>query len=94
MQRCFEATLEAATVCDGGCNPVRWRLQPRVTEAATLCSGGCNPMWRRLQPHVLQVRRGHAGAAIRAQAGDRGGRYRGRLQHGGLGLANPSLTLT
>ena len=27
--------MEAAALRDGGCNPMRWRLQPYVTEAAT-----------------------------------------------------------
>ena len=35
---------EAATLCDGGCNPVWWRLQPYVAEAATACDRGCNRM--------------------------------------------------
>ena len=34
--------IEAATVRDGGCIPVWWRLQPCVMEAAALCDGGCN----------------------------------------------------
>ena len=36
----------AATVCDGGCSPMWWRLQPYVVEAATLCGGGCNRIWQ------------------------------------------------
>ena len=34
--------VEAATLCDGGCNPMRWRLQPYAVEAVTLCGRGCN----------------------------------------------------
>ena len=36
---------QAATLCEGGCNPMCGRLQPFVREAATLCEGGCNPMY-------------------------------------------------
>ena len=39
---------EAATPCNGGCNPVQRRLQPRVVGAATLCDGGCDPTSSRL----------------------------------------------
>jgi hypothetical protein len=49
--------LEAATPCAGGCNPVCWRLQPRVLEAATprvleaatacVRGGGHRVYWRR-----------------------------------------------
>ena len=37
-------SLGTATRCSGGCDPVRWRLQPDAVEAATRCGGGCNPM--------------------------------------------------
>jgi hypothetical protein len=43
-----------ATLCDGGCNPMRRRLQLHMAVAATLCDGGCNPMRRRLQPYTRQ----------------------------------------
>ena len=39
--------METVTPC-GGCNPMRWRLQPHAEEAAAPCGGGCNPMRRRL----------------------------------------------
>ena len=35
----LEEEEQAATLCDGGCNPMRWGLQPYVMEAATLCGG-------------------------------------------------------
>ena len=44
-----------ATPCDveAGCNPMRWRLRPRVRKAAIPREQGCNPICARLQPHAL-----------------------------------------
>merc|ERR1740124_1058473 len=47
--------MEAATACDGGCNRIRWRLQPHAMEAATVCDGGCNPMLLGLQAGARTV---------------------------------------
>ena len=37
-------TRKPATVCDGGCNRMRWRLQPYAMGAATVCDGGGSRM--------------------------------------------------
>ena len=76
LQRCVEATLEAATLCNGGCNPVRWRLQPHAAEAATPCDRGCSPMCCRCVEATLalqsELRLEIEAAAIEAAYSTRG----------------------
>ena len=50
--------VEAATLCNDGCNRMQCMLQPHVkvrerqrVEAATLCTGGCNRMQCMLSPY-------------------------------------------
>ena len=45
--------MAAATVRDGGCNRMLWRLQLYVMAVAAVYDGACNPMWWRLQPYVI-----------------------------------------
>ena len=67
---------QVVTLRDGGCNPMRRRLQPHaVTEAATpCCNGGCNPARWRLQPDdgvVGHARKGAGGGEVEEDARER-----------------------
>ena len=63
--------MEAATLCDAGCNPMGCRLQPDVMEAAAICDercdGGCNRVGS-LREHELLERVQTVGGQVEGAA--------------------------